>query len=321
MDTKVKTQIIYSVTAVLCAAGICIGAASSADKICKTNLDIASKSASSSSGTSETFLQYETETQSVIDDQSAESQTAGAETASAADTSASSGGTTVSASESSAQPEASSASDSDSKASNTQSSDKKSDIPQTKAEIISYCNDVLNKTKAAKPGFTKKYVMDPKGPSKGVVKNVVGIVTKNETKTYKKGSDITDVFPAAEYSWSSKLREQDVTKAEIKTSGQNYDITLYLGKESNPAKGEKSSYGRVMSVIDAQGAASRLPGIKNVDMVYHDGYVHVIVDSKTGRVQKAEFSATADVSATIPIFGDVAINNICSTETFTDFVW
>ena len=37
MDTKVKTQIIYSVTAVLCAAGICIGAATSADKICKTN--------------------------------------------------------------------------------------------------------------------------------------------------------------------------------------------------------------------------------------------------------------------------------------------
>ena len=86
MDTKVKTQIIYSVTAVLCAAGICIGAASNADKICKTNIDIASKSASSSSGTSETFLQYKTETQSVIDDQSAESQTAGAETASAADT-------------------------------------------------------------------------------------------------------------------------------------------------------------------------------------------------------------------------------------------
>ena len=318
MDTKVKVQVIKSVTAVICAAGLCFGAAGIADKSCKTNLDISSKTASSQGETDEFFTPE-------ASDEAVQSETAQADDTQSADTAVSedlpADDETAAVPAESAQEAEPSGSGSSTPAVQSQPSGEKSSVPQTKAEIIKYCNNALNSAKAAKPGFTKKYVMDPKGPSEGVVKNVLGIVTKNETKTYKKGSDITDVFPAAEHSWSSKLREQDVVSADLKVSGQYYDIMLRLGKEENPQKGEASSYGRVMSVIDAQGAASRLPGIKNVNMLYHDGYVHAIVDSKTGRLQKAEFSATADVSATIPVFGDVAINNIVSTETFTDFVW
>ena len=321
MNSNIKIQIAASVTAVICAAGIIGGASSAVRKITRSNLTIAEKLTSDKADDFFDFGDDLFAEDPVADDTAAAADTAQADAA-VSDSAPAGADTADTQADTAASPSADKSSDGgSSSAAPAQKSSEKSSVPSTKAEIIEYCNNVLNTTKAAKPGFTKKYVMDPKGPSEGVVKNVVGIVTKDETKTIKKGSDITDEFPAAEHSWSSKLREQDVASASLKQRGQYYEILIRLGEETNPAKGEASSYGRVMSVIDTQGAASRLPGIKNVNMVYHDGYVHAVVDSKSGRIVKVEFSATADVSATIPVFGDVAINNIVSTETFTDFVY
>ena len=68
-------------------------------------------------------------------------------------------------------------------------------------------------------------------------------------------------------------------------------------------------------------SAESIPGIKNVSMNYHDGYVTARVDSETNRIVRCTFSAAADVQATVSILGDVSVSNIVSTETFTDFVW
>ena len=102
---------------------------------------------------------------------------------------------------------------------------------------------------------------------------------------------------------------------------QSKQAVSTLGKEQNPAKGEKSSYGRVMSVIDAAEAGKMVPGIKSINMNYHDGYVYAKVDSKTGKLVAAEFSAAADIQADIKIFGSVSVKDIVSTETFTNIVW
>ena len=202
------------------------------------------------------------------------------------------------------------------------SATKASSGPQTKAEIINYCNTALNKAKAAKVGYNKKMVRAVKGSTDGISPSLIKLVAADKSTTMKKGSsDIKDDFPAAGYDWSSKLREQDVAAATIKTSGQYYEIRLTLGKEQNPAKGESSSYGRVMSVIDAAEAGKMVPGIKSINMSYHDGYVYAKVDIKTGKLVAAEFSAAADIQASITIFGDVSVKDIVSTETFTNIVW
>lgn len=207
--------------------------------------------------------------------------------------------------------------------SSTQSTTKKTaNSAMSKAEIINYCNTALNKAKAAKVGYNKKMVREVKGSTDGISPSLIKLVAANKSTTMKKGSaDIKDDFPAAGYDWSSKLREQDVASATLKKNGKYYEIRLTLGREQNPAKGEASSYGRVMSVIDAAEAGNMVPGIKSINMNYHDGYVYAKVDSTTGKLVSAEFSASADIQAKISIFGDVSVKDVVSTETFTNIVW
>lgn len=192
--------------------------------------------------------------------------------------------------------------------------------PKTKAEVIAYLNDALNAVKANRPGFTKAYKRDAAGDISGLPGWLSSIIRQNETKTYAKGTDYTDIFPAAGYSWSSRLRESDVTKFSIEENGKYYDIRVDLGNETNPTPGETSSYGRCMSVVTVSSAES-IPGIKNVSMHYHNGYVTARVDAETGRIVRCEFSAAADVQASVTILGEISVSNIVSTETFTDFVW
>lgn len=196
-----------------------------------------------------------------------------------------------------------------------------SSVPKTKSEIIEYSNAALNRVKFQKAGYTKKAVMSVNGSIDGIPSWLVSIFQKDKTTTMSKGADNRDDFPAAGYDWSSKLREQDVESATINVSGKIYDIMIKLGTEKNPAKGTASSYGRVMSVIDAAEAADLVPGLSYVDMLYHDGYIHLKTDSVTGNVIFAELSATADAKAKIAVIGEIQAKDIKSTETYTSFVW
>ncbi len=193
--------------------------------------------------------------------------------------------------------------------------------PKTTAEIISYCNEALNAVKTKKAGYTKRAVMQVNGNVAGLPQWLVSIFQNDETKTLAKGESKNDDFPVAGYEWSSKLREQDVASATIKKNGTEYEIMIKLGNEKNPKKGTSSSYGRAMSVIDAGEAADLVPGLKSVDMLYHDGYIHAKIDSETGRLTYAEISATADASANISLLGEVKAEDIKSIETYTNFVW
>ena len=191
----------------------------------------------------------------------------------------------------------------------------------SKAEIIEYANTALDKVKSSRAGFTKRGVMNVNGDVSGLPSWLVNIFKKDNTETFAKGTDTTDIFPAAGFTWSSKLRPQDVEKATIKVNGSTYEIDIRLGTEKNPAKGTASSYGRAVSVIDASEAANMVPGLKAVDMTYHDGYTKITVDSKTGNITYAEISATADAKATVSVIGDVQAKDIKSTEYYTNFVW
>ncbi len=195
-----------------------------------------------------------------------------------------------------------------------------SSVPQTKAEIIDYCAKALDRVKSEKAGYTKHAFMEVKGDVAGVPKWIVSVLSNDKTTTMAKGSNNKDDFPAAGFEWSCKLRPQDVKDATIKVNGTTYEIMIKLGTEKNPGKGTASSYGRAVSVIDAADAAGMFPGLKEVTMNYHDGYIHAKIDSTTGRVTYAQISAAADASATIVAL-KVQGNDITSTETYTNFVW
>lgn len=314
MKEDIKRQVIKSVTAIVCVAGVCVAANSSVDKISATIKDTAVPVAvqgGENSSADDAFTGDE-----ILDVNSPDTDTVADGSDIAADD-------TQDTPADEAEPTTGGSNSGSSASSSTPTTTKKaSSGPQTKAEIINYCNTALNKAKSAKVGYSKKMVREVKGDTAGISQTLIKLVASNKTSTMKKGSsDIKDDFPAAGYDWSSKLREQDVQNATIKTNGQYYEIRLTLGKEKNPAKGEASSYGRVMSVIDAVEAGNIVPGIKSINMDYHDGYVYAKIDSKTGKLVAAEFSATADIQASIAIFGDVSVKDIVSTETFTNFVW
>ncbi len=191
----------------------------------------------------------------------------------------------------------------------------------SKAEIIDYCAKALDRVKSEKAGYTKHAYMEVKGDVEGLPSWLVAIFSKDETTSRKKGEGNKDDFPAAGFDWSCKLRPQDVKDATIKVSGTTYEIMIKLGTEKNPGTGTSSSYGRAVSVIDASSAAGMVPGLKSVDMTYHDGYIHAKIDSTTGNITYAQISAAADAKANISLLGDVQAKDITSTETYTKFVW
>lgn len=312
MTNETGKQLIKSAAALLCVASICVSAIISTNKIATMIKDTAvpvsvqTGDVSQDDGVpSDGIIDGGTGSEVVTDANGTEQTEAsqdGDNQAPSADTGSSQNSSTGSSSQSTTKKTANSA--------------------MSKAEIINYCNTALNKAKAAKVGYNKKMVREVKGSTDGISPSLIKLVAANKSTTMKKGSaDIKDDFPAAGYDWSSKLREQDVASATLKKNGKYYEIRLTLGREQNPAKGEASSYGRVMSVIDAAEAGNMVPGIKSINMNYHDGYVYAKVDSATGKLVSAEFSASADIQAKISIFGDVSVKDVVSTETFTNIVW
>lgn len=200
------------------------------------------------------------------------------------------------------------------------SSTSKSTVPSTKDEIIKYCNTALNKIKTSKPGYNKHYVMTVKGDVSGLPSWLVSLAKTDETINVKKGQNSNDIYPAAGYTWSSKLTSADVKEATLKQSGSKYIIKLTIVDEDNPKKGN-SHFGRCMSVLEQSDVLAKSSLIKKASMHYYNGYIYAEIDSKTGNVTKSIASATADVKLNVSILGDVEAKQIVSTETFTDFVW
>ncbi|MBQ7548937.1 MAG: hypothetical protein IJT03_04450 [Clostridia bacterium] len=315
MDAKSKSTIIKACTAVLCTAAMCATIIASAGKMSDALVKEAEAAPQAVSVEAQAF---ESETAAPAESSSATEYDvpvdAGTQTEDAADNTSAETAEAPSA-DTTAEPAAAPA-----KAQQSSSGNTTVDPLSTTEGIVNYCNKALNSAKAAKPGYTKTFVREIKGSNSGVSPIIAKVIKQNKTTTMKKGDDCTDDFPAGGYSWSSKLRPSDLRSAECKKNGAYYDITLKLKNEKNPAKGEASSYGRVMTVIDAAEASKMVPGVKDVNMDYHDGYVFARIDAKTGRLVKAEFSATADISASL-LGANISAKNVVSTETFTNFIW
>ena len=315
MSNETGKQLIKSAAAVLCVASICVSAIISTNKISTMIKDTAG-SVSVQSGNASYDGNNSVPSDGFINGDDTNTDISADDTGIVSDDSAASDNVSANTDTGSGQSTSAKASTAQNSSQNTASKE------MSKAEIINYCNTALNKAKAAKVGYNKKMVREVKGSTDGISPSLIKLVAANKNTTMKKGSsDIKDDFPAAGYDWSSKLREKDVSNATLKKNGKYYEIKFTLGKEQNPAKGEASSYGRVMSVIDATEAGNMVPGIKSINMSYHDGYVYAKIDSTNGKLISAEFSAAADIQASIKIFGDVAVKDIVSTETFTNIVW
>lgn len=123
-------------------------------------------------------------------------------------------------------------------------SEKKSGAPSTKAEIVKYYNDAMNKLHSSKAGFSKKRHTDlgslegaekimSISVAKDAVYNFLGVGDK--TFTNKKGE--------AKYLTNAALTEADVKSATCTPNGSTYTITLTLndGKSSASDSGKSDN--------------------------------------------------------------------------------
>ncbi len=199
--------------------------------------------------------------------------------------------------------------------------------PKTVADIVAYYNRAANKIKTDKPGFHKVNVKN-KFPGSTASLGIIPItpfldvILGEETTDVKKGQSSNDVFPAAGFSWSSKLDPKYVKSATCTKSGSSYNIHITLKDETNPQVG-KGGYGSCMSVIDKAGAQEMMGTmltIESITMQYHDGYIKATVDIATGRITYAELYAASKMENVKTNLATANLD-IESKDTFTNFQW
>lgn len=199
--------------------------------------------------------------------------------------------------------------------------------PKTVAEIVAYYNKAANKIKTDKPGFHKVNVKN-KFPGSSASLGIIPItpfldmILGEETTDVKKGQSSNDVFPAAGFSWSSKLDPKYVKSATCTKSGSSYNIHITLKDETNPQVG-KGGYGSCMSVIDKAGAQEMMGTmltIESITMQYHDGYIKATIDIATGRITYAELYAASKMENVKTNLATANLD-IESKDTFTNFQW
>lgn len=203
--------------------------------------------------------------------------------------------------------------------------------PKTVAEIVSYYNKAANKIKTDKPGYTKVHKTGMTPGTQPELKSLIGLkinipqallssVIKDETTQIAKGANSNNAFPAAGFSWASKLTPNYVKSATCTKSGSSYQIKIHLKDETNPQIG-KGGYGSCMSVVDKAGASEMIPfEIKSITMQYHGGYISATIDIASGRITLAELYAASKMENAEISLGIINAD-IDSKETFKNFKW
>ena len=170
-------------------------------------------------------------------------------------------------------------------------------VPKGKAEIIKYVNEVMNKVRETKPGYSfteithidDKSITSSNGAIRTIAKGAVsiskGIWSKwTDPKVKKAGDDHDGVAPKVD------LTSSMVKSASCNDSGGVYTIRISLVDERAPVLPEKESdlmHGRVISAMtksQIEDGAGNIPGltINKCDILYTGSYIQMTVNKATG---------------------------------------
>ena len=208
--------------------------------------------------------------------------------------------------------------------------------PQTKAEIIEYFNESMNRIKPEAKSVKVNYVLNSQASeailSNKVLQNIanklisanMGYDKKQEGLTFNTVGDRNAFFPARGQTWSSKLTEADVTSATCTEKDGVYTIVLNLVPDTTPnIKPGEGHAGKAFSIITkdqiVEGAGSLGMSVIDEDSIkltFKNCRITVKVDKETGHVTDANYyqdwtlSLTAlgvDVSVTFGAEDDFSI--------------
>ena len=194
--------------------------------------------------------------------------------------------------------------------------------PKSKAEIVAYVNEAMNKVREDKPGYKmqeRTVIDDSKLTSsngairtiaKGAISISKGLWSKWSDSSKAKGDGHGGVAPKAD------LQANWVKSASCTESGGNYQIRINLVDErvaELPEKEGDTIHGKISIAYTkgsiADGAAQAGVKINKFDCLYSGSYIDMTVDKATGAVKKitAFISAQADMEAKLLVTVDASL--------------
>jgi|GEM_PF-6653149 len=197
--------------------------------------------------------------------------------------------------------------------------------PATKAEIVAYFNESVNRVKTERPGYTwsdrviidqdsidcSNKLLDAVAPS--VLSAVQGIAkfgVWQPQPPVAKGADHTQ-FPVSGKSWASKLDPGFVKSATCTESGGSYQIKIVLMNEDVPVLPSDPATlrtGKVMNAWDAglredAKAAEPFVTITGFGTNYRDASVTCTIDKETGSLKAITYVLSCIFEVDVKQFG------------------
>jgi len=212
----------------------------------------------------------------------------------------------------------------------------KSPAEMNRAELVAYYNDAINLVRTQRPGFTRVETLriDSVETSLGSVANWIIDRGKDlfmpgnpETVVYPKGADNLEHF--ANWHQVSQLQPSDVASASARRSGENYVITITLGRETNPTANGSNGYSRMFSIITREDILRELDGFATADpnratMVYHGGRVEYTINPQgqiiAGSIRFQVEMEAVDVRAFF-LTAETLTAKQTSSHAYSNFIW
>ncbi len=192
-------------------------------------------------------------------------------------------------------------------ATGAQTTDMTKKVPQTKAELVAYFNQLANRVKAEKPGYTMQEqisIGEPKSSSgalEGVAKVAIPMFNQDAPKnmpSVSKGADHSQ-FGAYAQSYGAKLTPAMVKNISLTDKGTQYVLRVEMKDEVRPAlpkdNGAEHDHGKVFKVFSYEavyGTINDLTWLFTMEKfapTYHGSYVIYTIDKATDRVRHAEY--------------------------------
>ncbi len=198
----------------------------------------------------------------------------------------------------------------------------KTPMPESNEAALNYFNGLINAVKAAKPGTfyeqTNKDVYDvicgeEDGERNELIEMAFSVLKKYilqsaESVETKYGEDLTEKFPIAGQTWSSKLTAADIKSATCVENGDNYELTIILNDEINPT--QAGVHGKAFNIptdADRQAILKEFQDkmkdyvtISGIDSLsYTECQIFCVIERETDKLISVEYSRNVKVGTTL----------------------
>lgn len=184
--------------------------------------------------------------------------------------------------------------------------------PQTKAEIVAYFNESANKIKTDAIKVVRNYEDLRHDTDKLQLPSALqsigeGLISsflkKNETPVeYASNADIIASYPVPGETYVSKLTEAEIAEATCTDNGTEYEITLKLVTQVDPAPGTGvASAIEIIKTDDVMDAAGFV--VQSFSAEYYDSIIKCKVDKATGHMTWANYTTPIVLKVVAKLFG------------------